>query len=71
MREVNDRDVAALGPKLLPYVDALGSDPALSPDRSPATHAPVFLLHGVDENVIRRPKRRCSRTTSARPATRR
>lgn len=52
MREVDDRDVAALGPRLLPYVDTLGSDPALSPDRSPATHAPVFLLQAVDDNVI-------------------
>jgi predicted esterase len=24
----------------------------LSPERSPATHAPVFLLHGRDDNVI-------------------
>jgi dienelactone hydrolase len=52
MREVNDRNVAALGPRLIPYIDALGSDPALSPDRSPATDAPVFLLHGADDNII-------------------
>ena len=26
--------------------------PALSPARSPATRAPVFLLHGIDDNVI-------------------
>ncbi len=52
MREVNTRDLASLGPRLLPYVDELGSDPALSPDRSPITTAPVFLLHGADDNVI-------------------
>jgi dienelactone hydrolase len=52
MGEVNGRDLAALGARLLPYVDELGSDPALSPDRSPATGAPVFLLHGTDDNVI-------------------
>jgi dienelactone hydrolase len=52
MHEVDDRDVASLGPRLVPYIDALGSDPALSPDRSPATQAPVFLLHGADDNVI-------------------
>jgi alpha-beta hydrolase superfamily lysophospholipase len=52
MHEVDDRDVASLGPRLVPYIDALGSDPALSPDRSPATRAPVFLLHGADDNVI-------------------
>jgi dienelactone hydrolase len=52
MREVNARDLAAIGPRLLPYIDELGSDPALSPDRSPVTTAPVFLLHGADDNVI-------------------
>jgi dienelactone hydrolase len=52
MREVNARDLASLGPRLLPYIDELGADPALSPDRSPITTAPVFLLHGADDNVI-------------------
>ena len=52
MGEVNARNLAALGPRLLPFIDELGSDPALSPDRSPATRAPVFLLHGTDDNVI-------------------
>jgi dienelactone hydrolase len=49
---VNARNVAALGSRLLPYVEALGGAPALSPDRSPATSAPVFLLHGALDNVI-------------------
>jgi pimeloyl-ACP methyl ester carboxylesterase len=52
MADLDADDLAALGPALLPYVDALGSDPALSPDRSPITTAPVFLLHGRDDNVI-------------------
>jgi dienelactone hydrolase len=52
MAEVNNRDVGRLGPKLLPLVGDLGSDPALSPDRSPPPAAPVFLLHGSDDNVI-------------------
>jgi dienelactone hydrolase len=52
MAWVNDRNVGALGPVLLPFVEALGGAPALSPDRSPATHARVFLLQGVDDNVI-------------------
>jgi pimeloyl-ACP methyl ester carboxylesterase len=52
MRQVDARDLASLGPRLLPYVDELGADPALSPDRSPITTAPVFLLHGADDNVI-------------------
>jgi len=49
---VNVRDVAALGSKLLPWVANLGDDPALSPDRSPAPDAPVFLLHGAEDNVV-------------------
>jgi dienelactone hydrolase len=52
MGYVNDRDVARLGPVLLPHVAALGDDPALSPSRSPAPDAVVYLLHGADDNVI-------------------
>jgi dienelactone hydrolase len=52
LRYVIDRNVAALGARLLPYVPDLGQDPALSPDRSPAPAAPVYLLHGIDDNVI-------------------
>lgn len=49
---VNDRDVAKLGPALLPHVETLAGDPALSAERSPATRAPAFLLHGAEDNVI-------------------
>ena len=49
---VNERDVKALGTLLLPHIANLGDDPALSPDRSPAPDAPVFLLHGVEDNVV-------------------
>jgi dienelactone hydrolase len=52
MKLVNNRDVAALGARLLPYLDRLGQDPALSPDQSPAPTAAVYLLHGTDDNVI-------------------
>ena len=52
MRYVSTRDVARLGPALLPHVTALGGDPALSPARTPAPRAPVHLLHGADDNVI-------------------
>ena len=52
MGYVNERDVARLGPVLLPHVDELGSAPALSPARSPAPSVPVFLLHGTDDNVV-------------------
>jgi dienelactone hydrolase len=52
MRYVNVRDVKVLGPRLIPHVGALSSDPGLSPDRSPAPRVPVYLLHGSDDNVI-------------------
>lgn len=52
MRYVNERNVKALGPILLPYVGSYGGDPALSPDRAPAPSAPVYLLHGSDDTVI-------------------
>jgi len=52
MQWVNDRNGAAVGEKLLPLVETLGGAPALSPDRSPATTVPVFLLHGAADNVI-------------------
>ena len=49
---VNARDVAKLGQALLPHVSALGGDPSLSPARSAPPRAPVYLLHGADDNVI-------------------
>ena len=52
MAWVNTRDVARLGPALLPHVTAFGADAALSPARNPAPSAPVYLLHGADDNVI-------------------
>jgi dienelactone hydrolase len=52
MGYVNDRDVGRLGPILLPHVAEMGSDPALSPARASAPAAPVYLLHGADDNVI-------------------
>ena len=52
MGYVNARDVAKLGPVLLPHLARLGGDPALSPDRSAPPICPVFLLHGSDDNVV-------------------
>ena len=52
LRYVNDRDVVHLGPRLLPYVSLYSGDPALSVSRSPKPSAPVFLLHGTEDNVI-------------------
>ena len=49
---VNTRDVAALGPKILPFLHELGDEPALSPNESPAPDAPVYLLHGTQDNVV-------------------
>ena len=52
MGYVNARDVAHLGPLLLPRLGELGGDPALSPDRSELPRCPVYLLHGTDDNVV-------------------
>jgi dienelactone hydrolase len=52
MGYVNARDVGRLGPILLPLVTDMGGDPALSPARSAPPPAPIYLLHGADDNVI-------------------
>jgi fermentation-respiration switch protein FrsA (DUF1100 family) len=52
LKYVNDRNVKALGPVLLPHVIAVGGDPSLSPERASAPAAPVYLLHGADDTVI-------------------
>lgn len=52
MYYVNERNVSRLGSRLLPYIDAYGNDSSLSPERSAAPNAPVFLLHGAEDNVI-------------------
>jgi dienelactone hydrolase len=55
MGYVNDRAVDKLGPILLPVADALKDHPAmpsLSAERADPPPAPIFLLHGVDDNVI-------------------
>ena len=52
MQYVNRRDVAHLGPILLPHLETLPDERALSPALAPAPAAPVFLLHGLDDNVI-------------------
>jgi dienelactone hydrolase len=55
MGYVNDRAVDKLGPVLMPAVDAVtnaAENTALSPDRATPPAAPVFLLHGADDNVI-------------------
>jgi acetyl esterase/lipase len=52
LRYVNDRDVKALGPVLLPHL-GLQADPAASPERAASVpSAPIFLLHGDEDTVI-------------------
>lgn len=53
MNYVNTRDVARLGPVLVPFLQQLGADsPALSPARANPPAAPIYLLHGHEDNVI-------------------
>jgi len=52
LKHVVDRDVVHLGPRLLPYIGFYGGDAALSVSKSPKPTAPVFLLHGTEDNVI-------------------
>jgi len=52
LRYINDRDVIHLGARVLPYVDLYGGAASLSPSKSPKPLAPVFLLHGRDDNTI-------------------
>ena len=52
LRYVVDRDVVHLGRRLLPYLRYYGSAPALSASKSPKPSAPVYLLHGIDDNVV-------------------
>ena len=52
MKYVNERDVAALGHALAPLLANLDLPAGLSPERSPAPTAPVFLLHGADDSVV-------------------
>jgi dienelactone hydrolase len=50
---VNDRNVRALGPVLVPHIAALSSSEAISPERAPSPPtARVYLLHGADDSVI-------------------
>ena len=52
MGYVSSRDVARLGPLLLPHVGELGGADALSPSKAPTPPFPVYLLHGSDDTVI-------------------
>lgn len=53
LRHVNDRNVKALGPLLVPHITELAGNDALSPESAPAIPAaPVYLLHGAEDTVI-------------------
>jgi dienelactone hydrolase len=52
LRYVVDRDVIHLGARLLPRLGSQGADPALSVSRAPKPTVPVFLLHGMGDNVV-------------------
>lgn len=52
MADVSARDATRLGPRLLALTEQVGGHPALSPERSPATRARVFLIHGASDTVI-------------------
>lgn len=52
MNYVNARDVARLGPIVLPHTREMGGDASLSPAKAPAPTFAVYLLHGTDDNVI-------------------
>jgi dienelactone hydrolase len=52
MADVSARDSTRLGPRLLALAEVVAGDPSVSPERSPATRAPVFLAHGSADTVI-------------------
>jgi hypothetical protein len=52
LRMVNERNVKDLGARLLPVLEKTPYSASLSPERSAPPAAPVFLLHGIDDNVI-------------------
>src|SRR5688500_12533236 len=52
MNYVNARDVARLGPIVLPHTREMGDDASLSPAKALAPSFAVYLLHGTDDNVI-------------------
>jgi dienelactone hydrolase len=52
LRYVLDRDVVHLGRRLLPLVGSTAAPDGLSVSKSPKPSAPVFLLHGLGDNVV-------------------
>ena len=47
-----ERDVVHLGARLLPLIGSTAAADGLSVSKSPKPSAPVFLLHGLEDNVV-------------------
>jgi pimeloyl-ACP methyl ester carboxylesterase len=52
LRYVLERDVAHLGARLLPLIGSSGAADGLSISKSAKPTVPVFLLHGLEDNVV-------------------
>ena len=52
MAYVNNRDVAHLGPLLAPHLARSAATRPCRPTAARRRHAAVYLLHGIDDNVI-------------------
>jgi hypothetical protein len=52
LRYVLQRDVAHLGARLLPLLGSTAASDGLSVSKSPKPAVPVFLLHGLEDNVV-------------------
>ncbi len=53
LKYVNDRNVKALGPVLVPHITDVAAHAAMSPQRAESVPAaPVYLLHGALDTVI-------------------
>ena len=52
LRYVIERDVVHLGARLLPLAGVTAAADGLSVSKSPKPSAPVFLLHGLEDNVV-------------------
>ena len=52
LRYVLERDVVHLGARLLPLIGTTAGADGLSVSKSPKPAVPVFLLHGLEDNVV-------------------
>ena len=52
LRYTIERDLVHLGARLRPHISPSGITYEMSPSKSPKPSAPVFLLHGLEDNVV-------------------